>query len=91
MDPRPARSLDLTREDPLSGKPWDLSKATLRRRVEALVRDTEPFMVIVSPLCALFCGMQKLSKDKHDEAEFQERLTAAKNHVWFCTESTESR
>ena len=84
MDPRPARSLDLTREDPLAGKPWDLSKATLRRRVEALVRDTEPFMVIVSPLCALFCGM-------HDEAEFQERLTAAKKHVWFCTESTESR
>ena len=59
---KPGWSLDLTREDPLTGKPWDLGKASVRRRVRALVQDTEPFMVIGSPPCTLFCAMQNLSK-----------------------------
>ena len=39
----PGWSLDLTRDDPLTGKPWDLAKSAVRERVRKMVRETAPF------------------------------------------------
>ena len=49
----PGWSLDLTREDPLTGQPWDLGKKEVRQRVRRLVRDTAPFLLIGSPPCTM--------------------------------------
>ena len=43
---RPGWSLDLTMDDPLAGKPWDMGKREVRNRVRQLVRETKPFMLI---------------------------------------------
>ena len=83
---RPGWSLDLTREDPLTGLAWDLGKHEVRERVRKLVRDTKPFMVVGSPPCTMFCALQNLQKGKRDEQEFQKRLENAKRHVRFCFE-----
>ena len=45
----PGWSLDLTRDDPATGQPWDLSKHSARERVRKLVRDTKPLLLIGSP------------------------------------------
>ncbi len=82
----PGWSLDLTREDPLTGEPWDMAKHEVRERVRKLVRDTKPFMVIGSPPCTMFCSLQDLNKGKRDEEEFQRKLEVAKKHVRFCLE-----
>ena len=86
IDLKPGWSLDLTREDPLTGKAWDLSRHDVRERVRKLVRDTKPFMVIGSPPCTMFCALQNLQKGRRDEQEFQRRLENAKRHVRFCFE-----
>ena len=83
---KPGWSLDLTREDPLTGEAWDLGKHEVRERVRKLVRDTKPFMLIGSPPCTLFCALQNLQKGKRDEKAFQRRLENAKRHVMFCIE-----
>ena len=83
---RPGWSLDLTREDPATGKAWDLSRREVRERVRQLVRDTRPFIVIGSPPCTMFCGLQNLRNGKRDEDLFQKKLEDAKKHVRFCVE-----
>ena len=66
----PGWSLDLTREDPLTGKPWDLAQHAVRERVRKMVRDTAPFLIIGSPPCTMFSSLQKLSKKRRDKAKF---------------------
>ena len=68
---KPGWSLDLTRDDPTTGTPWDLSKPEVRERVRKMVRETKPFVVIGSPPCTMFCPLQSLGKGKRNEAEFQ--------------------
>ena len=82
----PGWSLDLARDDPLTGRPWDLSKHFMRERVRQLVRETKPFIVIGSPPCTLFCQLQNLSRHKRDPAVLAKRLEDAKQHLRFCLE-----
>ncbi len=82
----PGWSLDLTREDPMTGQPWDLGKKEVRQRVRGLVRDTKPFLLIGSPPCTMFSSLQSLSKRQRDEEKYQKALRAAKEHVKFCLE-----
>ncbi len=82
----PGWSLDLTREDPLTGKPWDLSRYAVRRRVKQIIQDTEPFMVIGSPPCTMFSPMQNLNAGRMDPKAAEKALHAAKEHVKFCLE-----
>ena len=86
LDLKPGWSLDLTREDPMTGEPWDLGKHAVRERVRKLVRDTKPFMVIGSPPCTMFCSLQNLNKNKRNEQEFEKRLENARRHIRFCIE-----
>ena len=71
---RPGWSLDLTRHDPLTNRPWDLSKHGVRERVRKLVRRTKPFMLIGSPPCTMFSSLQSLSKDKRDQKDKRDGL-----------------
>ena len=76
----------MTRDDPLTGEPWDLGRHEVRERVRKLIRDTKPFMVIGSPPCTMFCALQNLNKSKRDEGVFTKRLENAKRHIRFCIE-----
>ena len=82
----PGWSLDLTREDPLTGGPWDLSKCAVRERVRKMVRETAPFLVIGSPPCTMFSSLQNLSKGRRNKADFDRKMKTAKEHVKFCLE-----
>ena len=68
---KPGWSLDLTMNDPDSGKPWDLGKRDVRARVKRLVRETRPFMLIGSPP---FSSLQNRSKRGRNAKEFAEKL-----------------
>ena len=41
---RPGWSLDLTVDDPETGKPWDLSDGKIRSKVVTLINEGKPFM-----------------------------------------------
>ena len=64
----PGWSLDLTREDPLTGEPWDLSKCAVRDRVRKMVRETTPFLVIGSPPCTMFPSLQKPVQEEEEQS-----------------------
>ena len=51
---RPGWSLDLTVDDPETGKPWDLSDGKIRTKVMKLINEGKPYMVIMSPMCTAF-------------------------------------
>ena len=80
----PGFSVDLTMNDPMTGKQWDLSRRDVRARVKTLVNDTKPFILIGSPPCTMFSSLQNLRKSKRNQAEFQRKLEVAKKHVRFC-------
>ena len=54
----PGWSLDLTRDDPTTGLPWDLSKLSVQERVRKLVRSTKPLLLIGSPMYTAFSAWQ---------------------------------
>ena len=83
---RPGWSLDLTMDDPLTGKPWDMGKREVRNRVRQLVQETKPFMLIGSPPCTMFSSLQNLKKYTRDPARFAEKVENAKKHIRFCVE-----
>ena len=83
---KPGWSLDLTRRDPMTNRPWDLSKHEVRERVRKLVRSTKPFMLIGSPPCTMFSSLQNLSKNRRDQKEYEKKLNVAKQHIKFCAE-----
>ena len=82
----PGWSLDLTREDPKTGRPWDLSSHAVRQRVRKMVKETKPFMVIGSPPCTMFSTMQNMNKGKIGKERFDKMLEDAKEHIRFCVE-----
>ena len=79
----PGWSLDLTLDDPLTQKPWDLGKKSVRDRVKKLVVEAKPFMLIGSPPCTMFSSMQNLRRRYRNEAEFEMEFEVAKKHVNF--------
>ena len=83
---RPGWSLDLTRNDPKTGMPWDLSDKSVQNRVRKLVRDSAPLFLIGSPPCTAFSSMQNASRSKRDPATVEKELEEAKQHMRFCIE-----
>ena len=83
---RPGWSLDLTRNDPLTGMPWDLFTHASRERVRDLVRKTKPLMVIGSPPCVAFSNLQALSRNKRDCGIVKKEMGQAVGHLKFCME-----
>ena len=83
---KPGWSLDLTLNKPFTGKPWDLGKREVRARVRGLVRESKPFVLIGSPPCTMFSGLQNLSKAKRNEKEFNLKMEIANKHIKFCLE-----
>ena len=81
---RPGWSLDLTMNDPKSGRPWDLADKAVQSRVRKLVRTTKPFCIIGSPPCTPFSRLQEISRAKRDPKIMEEELRRGREHVNFC-------
>ena len=81
---QPGWSLDLTRLDPLTGLPWDLSCVRVQRRVLKMVEKDQPLFLIGSPPCTVFSNLQNLSRGKQDAAVVAEELRVGRLHLEFC-------
>ena len=82
---RPGDSMDLTTTD-AEGKAWDFSNEAQRRRALQRIRDTEPSLVVGSPMCAMFSPLQALSCKKTDPMRFRKAYQEAVSHLKFCLE-----
>ena len=82
----PGWSLDLTRVDPATGRPWDLSKPEVHARVKQMVINDKPLFLIGSPPCTAFSRLQELSRGKRDPSIVAAELRAAEVHLRFCIE-----
>ena len=83
---QPGWSLDLTRDDPKTGKPWDLSRPEVQSRVKKLIRQSKPLFVIGSPPCTAFSSIQSLNKGKRPKEVVERELRDAEAHMKFCIE-----
>ena len=78
---KPGWSLDLTVDDPETGKPWDLADGKVRAKATNLILDGKPFCVILSPMCTAFSTMQNINKDRRDAKVVKKELEEAKDHI----------
>jgi len=76
--------LDLSPKDPSTGKPWDLSDRKIQAKVMNLMRDSEPFCIVGSPLCTPFSQLQGLNKARRDPDIVAKELRLGKLHMKFC-------
>ena len=83
---KPGWSLDLTRNDPKTGEPWDLSDKEVQSRVRKLVRECKPLFLIGSPPCTAFSSMQNANRARRDPKVVEKELKEAKEHMKFCIE-----
>ena len=80
-------ALDLTEVDPDDNEPWDFSKKEKRDKAMCKLKQDEPLMLIVSPMCGPFSQLQSLfnyPKQEHEHVERQ--LKDAMEHVKFSLE-----
>ena len=80
----PGWSLDLTRLDPKTGKPWDLSSEKVQSRVVRMIAEGKPLFVIGSPPCTAFSSMQNLSIGRRDPKTVAAERRAGERHMEFC-------
>ncbi len=80
----PGWSLDLTRNDPKTGEPWDLSDKKVQSRVDKMIRSCEPMFVIGSPPCTALSTMQNINKGRRDPKVVEAERRAAEEHIRFC-------
>ena len=73
---KPGWSLDLTKDDPETGKPWNLAGGKVRAKATQLITEGKPRCVILSPMCTAFSQMQDINKDrfilKRSKTRFEE-------------------
>ena len=81
---RPGWSLDLTVDDPETGKPWDLSDGKIRSKARELIKHGKPYRVVCSPMCTAFSQMQNINKNRRDPAVIKRELDEAKDHIRFA-------
>ena len=70
---------------------FDFDKTSDRHKCWEAIKRDEPTLIIGSPPCTLFSGLQELNKfmyrdDRLWMAKYDELLCQAKRHVKFCAE-----
>ena len=80
----PGWSLDLTRNDPATNKPWDFSLQSCRDRAMALVKTSKPFMLIGSPPCTAFSAIQNMNAGRRPPEIIAKEIAAGRQHLQFA-------
>ena len=81
---QPGWSLDLARNYPKTGEPWDLGCKKVQCRVRNMVIQDKPLFLIGSPPCTPFSSLQNLSKHKRDPKIVAEERRVGVAHLEFC-------
>ena len=76
---RPGWSLDLTVNDPETGKPWDLSCGKIRTKVVQFIAEGKPYTIMLSPMCTAFSLIQNVNQARRDpkvvRKELEDKIT----------------
>ena len=87
MGLRAGWALDLTQVDSEDGQPWDFSVKAKRVKALHKLKQDEPMMLIVSPMCGPFSALQSLfNYPKQEYEQVRGKLRDAMEHVKFCLE-----
>ena len=86
VDLIPGWSFDLTKADPQTGKPWDLSNEKIQSRVKKIIAENRPLFVIGSPPCTPFSVLQNINKGRRCPKVVAQELDLGKKHMKFCIE-----
>ena len=81
---KPGWSLDLTRNDPATNKPWDFTKPDCRERAMSLVTKSKPFMLIGSPPCTAFSQLQRINNKKRPAEVVAKEVAEGRMHCKFA-------
>ena len=80
-------SLDLTREDPDDGKPWDFGTEEKRKKAMKMVDVDKPLMLVLSPMCGPFSRLNILFNYPRAEPEkVREAIKEGLMHLKFVME-----
>jgi len=72
----PGFAMDITTHD-AEGRPWDFDQPQQKTRAVRLIYETEPDLIVGSPMCKDFSAWQRLNKAKSSEPE---KYDQAKDH-----------
>ena len=61
IGPGAAWFLDLTKVDPVDGRPWDFSFEMKRKRAVELLEREKPLLFTACPMCGPFSALQNLA------------------------------
>ena len=78
-------ALDLTTTN-AHGVPWDFSQKERRDEAMQLIDDLQPELILGCPPCGPYSVLQNLNKDRADQAQFQQKLSEARDHLEFCAD-----
>ena len=78
------QAFDLRCTDPDDGEPWDLSLESKRKKVEWLIEDIRPTLVIGSPPCKFASLLQNVNWAKMDATKRDELIRSGISHLRFC-------
>ena len=84
VDLIPGWSFDLTKADPQTGKPWDLSNDNIQSRVKKIIAESRPLFVIGSPPCIPFSVLQNINKGRRCPKVVAQELDLGKKNIKFC-------
>ena len=80
----PGLALDVTTVND-KGEPWDFDDESKQQEALDLVEETQPWILIGSPMCTAFCTWQYLNAHKRDPALVAaERAKAVRQHEFVC-------
>ena len=81
----PGFALDLTTTNS-EGQRWDFDRKEMRDKARQLVMETEPILLIGSPMRTAFCTWQNLTNTKRDPGIVQRGYARAMVHIRFVME-----
>ena len=80
----PGCALDLTKNDPGDGKPWDFTKPDKRARAVKLLSEDKPFVLVGSPPCTPFSVLFRSSASRMDPIKRHKAIENEILHLNFC-------
>ena len=78
----PGFALDLTTVND-KGEPWDFDTKEKQEEAERLLEETQPTILVGSPMCTAYCAWQRLNKHRRDPAVVEEEKAKADAHLKF--------
>ena len=62
-------------------KPWDLSEAKTRAKVESFICDGKPYFLLLSPMCTVFPAIQAIDRERRRAKLIRKELEVALGNI----------